>query len=42
VTHAEVSFATKQAVMTYDAATIQVEQMIAAITQIGFSAARHQ
>jgi copper chaperone CopZ len=37
-----VSFATKQAVVTYDAAKVDVEQMIGAITHVGFSAARHQ
>jgi copper chaperone CopZ len=41
VTHAEVSFATKQAVVTYDAAQVQLEQMIAAITHVGFSAVLH-
>jgi copper chaperone CopZ len=41
VKRAEVSFATKQAVVTYDAATVQVAQMIAAITHVGFSAALH-
>jgi copper chaperone CopZ len=42
VKRAEVSFTTKQAVVMYDAAKVQVEQMIAAITNAGFSAARHQ
>jgi hypothetical protein len=41
VKRAEVSFAAKQAVVTYDVATVQVEQMIAAIRRVGFSAARH-
>ena len=40
--HAEVSFATKQAVVTYDAAKVHVEQMVAAITNVGFSAQVHQ
>jgi copper chaperone CopZ len=42
VKRAEVSFTTKQAVVTYDAAKVQVEQMMAAVTRVGFSAALHQ
>jgi hypothetical protein len=42
VKRAEVSFTTRQAVVTYDAAKVQVEQMMAAITRVGFSAALHQ
>jgi hypothetical protein len=37
-----VSFTTKQAIVTYEPHEVQVEQMIAAITNVGFSAARHQ
>jgi copper chaperone CopZ len=37
-----VSFAAKQAVVTYDAARVDVEQMIGAITRVGFAAALHQ
>jgi copper chaperone CopZ len=39
---AEVSFATKQAVVTFDADKVTVAQMIAAIKRVGFSAGLHQ
>jgi copper chaperone CopZ len=42
VKRAEVSFTTKQAAVTYDAGKVQVEQMVAAIQDIGFSAGVHQ
>jgi len=38
VRRAEVSFATKQAVVTYDAEQVTVAQMTAAIKHAGFSA----
>jgi hypothetical protein len=37
-----VSFTTKQAVVTHDADKVTVEQMIAAIKRVGFSAGLHQ
>jgi hypothetical protein len=36
-----VSFTTKQAVVTYNVEKVQVEQMIAAIKNVGFSAGVH-
>jgi copper chaperone CopZ len=42
VRRAEVSLATKQAVVTYDAEQVTVAQMLAAIQQAGFAARRHQ
>ena len=38
---AEVSFATKQAVVTYDAEKVTVEQMLAAIQRAGFAVRLH-
>jgi copper chaperone CopZ len=37
-----VSFAKKQAVVQYESAKVSVEEMIAAITKVGFSASLHQ
>jgi len=42
VQRAEVSFTTKQAVVSYDARQVTVEQMVAAIKNIGFSATPHR
>lgn len=42
VRQAEVSWATKQAEVAYDAEQVTVAQMVAAIKQAGFSARRHQ
>jgi copper chaperone CopZ len=39
---AEVSFALKQAVVRYDPSQVTVEQMVAAIKDIGFSATLHR
>ena len=39
---AEVSLAMKQAVVRYDASQVTVEQMVAAIKNIGFSATPHR
>ncbi|MGH8068547.1 MAG: cation transporter [Candidatus Entotheonellia bacterium] len=42
VRRAVVSFTTKQAVVSYDASEVTVEQMVAAITNVGFRATLHQ
>ena len=42
VRRAEVSLATKQAEVAYDAEQVTVAQMMAAIKRVGFSARRHQ
>jgi copper chaperone CopZ len=41
VKRAEVSFATKQAVVTYDTEKVTVAQMLAAIQRAGFAARVH-
>jgi copper chaperone CopZ len=41
VKQAEVSFAKKQAVVQYEPGKVSVEEMIAAITNVGFSASLH-
>jgi copper chaperone CopZ len=41
VQQAEVSFAKKQAVVQYEPAKVRVEEMIAAIAKVGFSASPH-
>ena len=38
----EVSFAKKQAVVRYEPGKVSVEEMVAAIANVGFSASLHQ
>ena len=40
MSHAEVSFRTREAVVAFDPEQVSVEQMIAVITRLGFRASR--
>ena len=42
VRRAEVSFPTKQAVVTYDGSKVTVAQMVAVVKGVGFAAKLHQ
>ena len=42
MSHAEVSFRSREAVVAFDPEQVSIEQMIAAITRLGFRASRKE